>query len=63
MSNEVPTPENKNPILCCERCKTATPHTFGHKERATTLENDNTKNLVFVCDVCSEPRRYGRERE
>lgn len=63
MSYQVETPENKNPVIWCERCKAITPHTFGHKEPATSLENDTTKNLVFICDKCSEPRRYGRERE
>lgn len=63
MSYQVETPENKNPIIWCERCKEYKPHTYSHKEAATAIEHDTTKNLIFVCDTCKEPRRYGRERE
>lgn len=63
MSNEVPTPENKTPILWCERCKRMVRHNFSHKEPATANEGDTSKNLIFTCGECLEPRRFGRERE
>jgi hypothetical protein len=62
-SHNIETPENKHPIIWCGRCKAFLPHTFAHKEPATQILGDTTKNLVFLCDTCCEPRRYGRERE
>lgn len=61
LEHNVETPENKTPLLYCERCKTVTRHTFGHKQPATALEDDRTTDLIFICDVCCETRRYGRE--
>lgn len=61
LDHNVETPENKHPKLSCNRCKTVTPHSFSHKEKALADEEDKTQNLIFTCDECLEPRRYGQE--